>query len=366
MQMKYLLVMGLPFTMLAGCGQQNGTTSGATAESVAQTDAPQASTAKEAADKSGGDHHPDAAGEVAAHTHSTKLDFSTEPGALPIGKPATWTLKITDAKSGQPVNDFEIEMTKLMHLIVVKNDLSWFNHIHPVFKGNGTFTVTTTLPSAGGYKLYADYMPKGKAQEVPQHEFATGGEQPSITSVLLVPDKMQGAWMTKKVTAHPESEPDKKGGATYEIALMPMPMPLQAGQDTMLHFQVRDAKGKPVKDLQPYLGAMGHAVILSSDTKQYLHSHPMAEGAEHDMSKMGKMDMSKMKEAPTPKSGGPDVMFHTNFPTSGQYKVWGQFMHKGQIITAAFVVNVGAAKTNTSNANSSAETAQDESQPHSH
>ena len=39
------------------------------------------------------------------------------------------------------------------------------------------------------------------------------------------------------------------------------------------------------------------------------------------------------------KSGGPDVMFHTNFPQAGLYKAWGQFMHQGQAITAAFVLN---------------------------
>jgi hypothetical protein len=42
-----------------------------------------------------------------------------------------------------------------------------------------------------------------------------------------------------------------------------------------------------------------------------------------------------------PKSGGPDVVFRVNFPKDGLYKVWGEFMHKGKIITAPFVVEVG-------------------------
>lgn len=365
MQIKYLLSVGIPLAVLAGCNG-SGTTqpSGHASQPMAQKDAPSGSTAAESQSKTGEDHHPTAAGELKAHTHTTKLAFSSTPELIPVGKPATWTLKITDAKSGEAVNDFEVEMTKLMHLIVVKKDLSWFNHIHPELKGNGTFTVTTTLPSAGTYKLYADYTPKGRAQEVPQHDFAAGSSTAAVAP-QLVPDKMQGAWMTKKVIAHPEGEPNASGGATYEIALMPMPMPIIAGQDTMLHFQIRDAKGKPVKDLQPYLGAMGHAVILSRDTQSYLHSHPMAPGAEHDMSKMGDMDMSKMNDAPAPKSGGPDVMFHTNFPTAGLYKAWGQFMHKGKIITAPFVVNVGAPKPGEATA-ATGDAVHDESKPHSH
>ena len=369
MQTKYLSGLGFCFALsgvvFAGCGQQNSATgtTGTESQPIAQSAAPAGSTAQEAEEKTGDHHHPTAAGAMKAHTHTTKLAFSSEPKAIPIGKPATWTLKITDAKSGQPVNDFEIEMTKKMHLIVVKNDLSWFNHIHPTLKGNGTFVVTTTLPTPGTYKLYADYTLKGIGQEVPQHEVATGGQQPTPSSVTLLPDKMQGPWLTKKFTAHPEGEPEAKGGATYQVAMMPMPMPLVAGQDTMLHFQIRDAKGRPVKDLQPYLGAMGHCVILSNDTKSYLHSHPMAPGAKHDMSKMGAMDMSKMNETPPPKSGGPNVMFHTNFPTPGLYKAWGQFRHRGQIISSAFTVNVGAAKAGTANG---AAPGADESKPHSH
>ncbi len=365
MNTKYLWMTSLPLALsgalLAGCNGSGTTeTTGTQTQPVAQSDAPAGSTAAEAEAKTG--EESGAMNGMKARTDSTKLAFSSEPSALPVGKSATWTLKVTDSKSGQPVKDFTVVHDKLMHLIVVNKDLSWFNHIHPTLGSDGAFTVQTALPTAGNYKLYADYTPKNGGNEVAQHEFATAGNVASVSQVSLTPDAMKGPWMTKKVVAHPEGEPNAKGGATYEVALMPMPMPLLAGQDTMLHFQVRDANGQPIKDLQPYLGALGHCVILSQDTSKYLHSHPMEGGAEHDMSKMGDMDMSKMNEAPAPKSGGPDVMFHTNFPVAGLYKTWGQFMHKGKIITAPFVVNVGAPKAGAATANAT----QDESQPHSH
>jgi hypothetical protein len=337
---KLLLTFALPAvlasTWVAGCGQQNtSATNGTSAQ--AGDEAPENSSAQQAADKNGAPESAD--GAMKADSPATKLEFVSSPATLPVGQKATWTLKISDAKTGGPAKDFDVVHDKKMHLIVVKNDLSWFNHIHPTLKGDGTFEVSTVLPSAGSYKLYADYTPTGGKAEVSQHLFATGGAVPAPANAQLVPDKMQGPWMVKKVAAHPEGEPDKKGGATYEVALMPMPAPLKAGADSMLHFQVRDAKGKPISDLQPYLGAMGHAVILSRDTDKYLHSHPMEgghePGAKHDMSKMG-----EMKHSAPPKKGGPDVMFHTNFPEAGLYKAWGQFMHKGQIITAAFTVSV--------------------------
>jgi hypothetical protein len=265
---------------------------------------------------------------------------------LPVGSPATWTLKIVDEATGKPVEKFATVHEKLLHLIIVATDLSWFNHIHPEYKGNGEFVVTTTLPREGSYKLYADYTPEGKSQEVPQQEIATSGAQPTPTMVLPVVDTLgDDGWMVKHVTSAPEGLPNQRGGAEYEVALMPMPGKIVAGKDVMLHFQVRDRSGKPINNLEPYLGALGHAVILSSDTKIYLHTHPMEgemEGMDHGAMnhKPAGGDTAKGEKHAAPKSGGPDVMFHTNFPEAGLYKAWGQFQHKGKIVAASFVLKV--------------------------
>ncbi len=336
---------------IAGCN--NAATPVATTASApgaaVPADAPAGSSAAEAEAKTG-DHHGDEAHELTPHTHSTDLTFSSEPSLLTPGVTALWTLKITDKKTGRPVNDYTLVHDKLMHLIVVSRDLKWFNHLHPELRPDGKFVVSAQLPRAGSYKLYADYTPKGEEQEIAQHAFATAGETARPLKAQLVPDKAQGMWMVKNETSHPEGDPAGAAGGNYQVALMPMPMKLVAGQDAMLHFQVRDANGQPISDLQPYLGALGHCVILSDDSDVYLHSHPMGasmegmKGMNHDMGdgKMEGMKMDGMKmDAPTTASG-PDVIFHTNFPRAGLYKVWGQFKHKGKVVTAPFVVNVAA------------------------
>lgn len=325
---------------IAGCGQTATTTP--VAETATKIDAPAGSSAA-VSDAKTGDAHGDEAHELTPHTHATDLSFSSEPSELTAGKTAIWTLKITDKKTGAPVNDYTVVHDKLMHLIVVSRDLKWFNHLHPELKGDGTFVVSAELPRAGSYKLYADYTPKGEEQEIAQHAFATAGETAKPLRAQLTPDKAQGMWMVKDATSHPEGEPSGKAGGNYQIALMPMPMKLVAGQDAMLHFQVRDAGGKPITDLQPYLGALGHCVILSDDSDVYLHSHPMGasmEGMEGMDHSMGDMKM----EAPKTAANGPDVIFHTTFPRAGLYKIWGQFKHQGKIVTAPFVVNVAAGK----------------------
>lgn len=364
---------------LGGCNngvagtQITNTQSAATTVNTALESAAPANTAMPMDESQPHSHDEGAGAELGVHARNTKLEVSMQPTALVPNKMATWTLRVLDKKSAQPVKDFQVEMTKLMHLIVVKSDLSWFNHIHPTYQGNGIFTVSAMVPRAGSYKLYADYTPKNGTQEVPQYTFNVGAA--SSTSPSFVADKPDiKGWMTRTVVSHLESQPDGISGATYQVALMPMPTKLVSGQDVMLHFQVRDAKGRVVKDLQPYLGTMGHMVVLSGDTNIYLHAHPM--GSDMKGMDMGGMDMKGMKmsfsgsqpklqstlmssattakqsfrlvdEESKPAKSSSDVMFHTNFPKAGIYKAWGQFRHGNKIITAPFMLDVaqGATKT---------------------
>jgi hypothetical protein len=339
MKIKKYLLSGIVLSAglaVAGCGGQN----------ASQSSAPPGSTAEVAETAADAHDHGSAEHDAVAHTHGTSMQFTAQPQQIAAGKPATWTLEISN-EDGTPVKDFAVVHDKLMHLIVVSQDLSWFNHVHPQHKGDGVFTLSTQLPHAGQYKLFADYTPKGGEHEVAQHELRVTGSNPLPVKPTLVADRMQGAWMIKRAMSHAEDSPPAESGTPYQVALMPMPAKLEAGKDVMLHFQVRDAGGKPLNDLQPYLGAMGHAVILSSDAKNYLHTHPTdGEHAGHGAMDHGGGTQSGTGKADTSSTrGGPDVMFHTNFPTAGLYKVWGQFRHNNKIVTAPFVLNVGGTQS---------------------
>jgi hypothetical protein len=93
---------------------------------------------------------------------------------------------------------------------------------------------------------------------------------------------------------------------------------LKAGMETHMNFYIKDAQTKqPINNLQSYLGAVGHVIIVSKDVEQYIHVHPEEE-----------------------KATGPDAKFMTTFPEKGVYKIWGQFQHEGKVFTVPFVVNV--------------------------
>ena len=95
---------------------------------------------------------------------------------------------------------------------------------------------------------------------------------------------------------------------------------LVPGRRALVTCHVTDAAtGKPVTDLQPYLGARGHLLIVSDDLTQYVHSHPAADDPERLPS---------------------DVVFDVIFPQPGAYKLWAQFQRHDRVTTVAFTVDV--------------------------
>ncbi len=288
---------------------------------------------------------PALAHEHAAHakraprTPVRRLELRTSPRVLVAGTPARWTLRVLRGADGTPETRFAVSHEKLMHLIVVSSDLQWFNHLHPTYRGKGEFAVSTTLPQSGTYRLFADYTQIGGKNVVLQKDISTDGEAPVITSILPVPDVVDAdGWMRQRVHAIPEGQPDVPGGAEYRVSMRGEPAHLRAGEAATLLFRVENAQGQPLRDLEPYLGALGHAVVLSTDGHTYLHAHPMEVGMQMGAKPAARREMH---DAP-PSAGGPEVRFHTQFPRAGVYKTWGQFQHDGKIIIAAFIVNVDA------------------------
>ncbi|OBZ13673.1 hypothetical protein [Bacillus sp. FJAT-26390] len=225
-----------------------------------------------------------------------KLEWQYSPATPKTGEETTIELLLTDT-AGVPIEKYDVNHEKLMHLIVVSEDLSTFNHIHPDYKGKGKFEVTTAFPKGGSYKLYADFIPTGSAQM-------------TVTSLLKVDGKQQAAQpLVKDATLTKEVD---GVSASLDIST------LKSGQEADLIFTLNDAKTKkPITDLEPYLGAIGHVVILSENLNRYLHVHPK-DGNE----------------------SGPTAEFSTSFPEPGMYKIWGQFQRGGKSFIVPFTVEI--------------------------
>ena len=60
------------------------------------------------------------------------VNVQFDPATPQAGKPTRLSLVVTEQKVGEPIKQFDIIHDKLMHLIIVnKEDLSHFAHIHP-------------------------------------------------------------------------------------------------------------------------------------------------------------------------------------------------------------------------------------------
>lgn len=245
-----------------------------------------------------------------AHTqHETPSSASPEqhfeatlstPEAVKPAQMATLTIHIQDAH-GHKVTDFKMFQEALMHLIVVSEDLQFFDHLHPKYDGHGNFEITTKFPTAGMYTLFSDYKPAGQAEQVSVLKLEIPGTNPAAPVIdTKITEKMFAETMVR-----------------FSVS----PTPLKADDETMVTFDLREAAtGQPVNDLHPYLGEKGHLVIIRQSPNltraDYIHAHAMKDG-----------------EASV-------IQFMTNFPQPGLYKLWGQFNRSGTIITADFWVDV--------------------------
>ena len=221
------------------------------------------------------------------------------PKNITPNKPQFLIINIQDS-AGKAITKFDQFQEKIMHLIVVSDDLQFFSHIHPNYKKNGRFEVEANFPTYGKYTLFSDYKPASQKEEVSVLKTQVSGNSPSAPPINL---------NTTKTFA------DTKANLTLSQPI------LKAGQEVTLTFNLKQtSNSQSITDLQPYLGERGHLVILkqsSSLTKaDYIHAHAM-------------------KDAPPG-----EVSFMTSFPTSGKYKLWGQFNRNGKIVIANFWVNV--------------------------
>lgn len=195
---------------------------------------------------------------------------------------------------GQALTDYTPKHEKDLHLIVVRRDGFGFQHVHPTRDQAGRWSTPLRLPAAGTWKVFADFVP-GDAED-----------GLTLTTDLTVPG-----------TVDVVALPDETRSATVDGYTVELQGELEPGSDSPLTLSV-SRNGQPVRDLQPYLGASGHLVVLRADDLAYLHVHPSGEQAS-----------------------GPEIGFIAEVPSAGAYRLYLDFKHAGVVRTAAFTLHAG-------------------------
>ncbi|GAA3248444.1 hypothetical protein [Nonomuraea helvata] len=261
-------------------------------------------------------HSTSAAVGHGGHEQSTATAQNDTPGGLQVsqngytlnplttikaGEPTDFRFTVT-GPDGRPVTDYQVQHDKKLHFIVVSRDLATFQHVHPEMAGDGVWSVKLTLADPGAYRAFADFAP-------------AGGSGLTLGADLLVagdykPQPLPQAVRTVEVDG-------------YTVALAGDLVPGRASKLTL-----RVSKdGKPVTDLQPYLGAYGHLVALRAGDLAYLHVHPDGEPGD------GKT------------AAGPQITFYAEVPSGGEYRLFLDFQHDGKVRTADFTVRAGTGQS---------------------
>jgi hypothetical protein len=160
---------------------------------------------------------------------------------------------------------------------------------------DGTWSVPLAVGAPGAYRVFADFQPAGRAD--------------GLTLGVDVP--APGDYRPRPLPAPARSTTVDGYTVTLTGALTP-------GASSPVTLSVSRG-GRPVTDLQPYLGAYGHLVALREGDLAYLHVHPGAG-----------------------RTAGPAITFNAEVPSAGTYRLYLDFRHGGKVRTAEFTAVAGA------------------------
>ncbi|HEY1067928.1 MAG TPA: hypothetical protein VGE52_17525 [Pirellulales bacterium] len=225
------------------------------------------------------------------HAHTLQV---TTPGGRPSAERSLeLQLKIL-GEDGKPLTDFEVVHEKPLHLILVRDGLDQFFHIHPSLDAHGVATATFTFPLGGKWRLFADHTARGHGEAAPTAVIDVSGDDPPAPALAPTHGRAQG------------------DGLDADVGVAQSP----DGREATLTFNLVGADGRPAVGMEPYLGAGGHLVVLSADGVQFIHTHPKEAGASAR------------------------VEFAAHLPGPGLYKAWGQFKQGGEVRTIPVVFTI--------------------------
>ena len=145
---------------------------------------------------------------------------------------------------------FEVEAQRRLHLIVVRRDLTGYQHLHPAMAADGTWSVPLKVAAARclpRLRRLPARLPEARAGRRPARRRAISGR-------LRCPRRA------------PTASTDG-----YDVRLERRRA--ARGPRAALRFTVSRG-GRPVREIQPYLGARGHLVALRQGDLAYLHVAP--------------------------------------------------------------------------------------------
>lgn len=231
---------------------------------------------------------------------STADGFTFESPIALLDASREYSFRIAGPNAESQTN-FQIEQTKLLHLYAIRDDLTDFVHLHPSLSPDGTWSVRLDLTRPGPHHVYVSFLLRD-----------AGGKLHHL--VLSRPLTVSG---------HYELEPLPPPSSSAEVDgyLITFSQPRPKGW-TVMSIPARITRaGQPVTGLESYLDAYAHMSAVRAANHALGHAHPLEPVVRG-------------------RTAGPQLTFHTEFPGSGDYRVFVEFQVDGQLHAAALTVRV--------------------------
>jgi hypothetical protein len=252
------------------------------------------------------------AGTAVAHTGTDGLatgagGYTLVPAttALTADRSTDFAFAVT-GPGGRAVTDFTPRADgSPLRLLVVRRDGAGLQVAYPDMTADGTWRAPVRLPTAGTWRVLAEFTP-------------AGGTPTVLGTDVLVP----GDFVPLEF---PAARAAQVGG--YQVRI---DGDLRAGAESAI-FATVSLDGRAVTDLEPERGTFGDLVALRAGDLTYTPVTAQTRAEPEDRS-------------------GPGIAFTTTVPTEGTYRLFLRFRHAGAIHTVDFTVPTTGVATPTGGA----------------
>jgi hypothetical protein len=222
------------------------------------------------------------------------MKLVTNPVNISPGKEVELTFIPKDKSDSTVVVELQETHEKFIHVIAVNEELTWFDHIHAVPDNTGAHKVKETFPAPGKYFVYADY------------KSTAGGPQTDRLEVNVAGNKNVSSLHHHQTRTETQTD-------GYDLSIL-NGKSLVTGTVSLPIVLEKDGKKVKRADIENYLGAVAHIILIRLDDKDFVHIHPEST------------DISP-------------IHAHAEISKPGLYRMWVQFQTNGKVRTADFTLN---------------------------
>lgn len=330
------------------------------------------------------------------HAGPYDIRLKIDPPTMQAGQKATLNFLLTDPANGNAaVTNLALIYERALHVFVVDQQLVYFKHDYsPGLSASNSYPVNVLFGNKGTYHVFAEFAPTVLVTDP-----VTGKKVPKAGDTVIYTNTITfgtaGQVTEEPATLSEDLRPKNAGGVTVALSTTNT---LRVGQPVRFAFTLSEM-GDPIHTIAPYLGEAGHLVILDQEAQHFTHTYALeslgatgGEGTTGVTEGMGtgaesgnpsqvstplpngspvagletatpgqEMGMPASTATTNPVAAtpgfhplptvppstslggghyGPTLTFEHEFEEPGLYKLWGQFLYRGQVRTADFVVRV--------------------------